>query len=85
MNHISPRLLVFFREKKESQKKYYRHSGYPGGLYSKTVSDVRKSKPNDIIKKAVTGMLPKTKMGKSMLKKLYIYENAQSPHDKNFK
>ncbi len=71
--------------KKETQKKYYHHSGYPGGLYSKTVSDVRGKKPNDLIRDAVFGMLPKTKMGKIMLKKLYIYQSNENPHKDKFK
>src|SRR3989344_2978676 len=55
--------------KKETQKIYYRHSGYPGGLYSRTAAQVRNKKPNDLIRNAVVGMLPKTKMGKTMVKK----------------
>ncbi len=71
---------VVLSGKKEDQKKYYRHSGYPGGLYSRTASQLRKEKPNDLIRNAVYGMLPKTKMGKIMLKKLHVYENEEHPY-----
>lgn len=66
--------------KKENQKIYYRHSGYPGGLYSKTASDIRSSSPTSLLRHAIVGMLPKTKMGKTMIKKLYIYEGTDHPH-----
>src|SRR3989344_5408458 len=71
--------------KKESQKKYYRHSGYPGGLYTKTAAQVRSAKPNDLVRHAIIGMLPKTRLGKQMLKKLFIYEGNQHPHQDKFK
>ncbi len=70
--------------KKETQKIYYHHSGYPGGLYSKTAAQLRSSKPNDLIRNAVIGMLPKTKMGKIMLKKLHIYTDGTHPHKDKF-
>jgi large subunit ribosomal protein L13 len=70
--------------KKETQKIYYHHSGYPGGLYSKTAAQLRAYKPNDLIRNAVIGMLPKTKMGKIMLKKLHIYKDSAHPHKDRF-
>lgn len=70
--------------KKESQKKYYRHSGYPGGLYTKKASDIRKQKPEELIKHAVERMLPKSRLGKIMIKKLYIYAGDEHPHKNNF-
>lgn len=63
------------------RKKYYSHSGYPGGLKEITYGELQKQKPNDIIKKAVIGMMPKTKLGKIMSKKLFIYEGAEHPHE----
>ncbi|HSX19112.1 MAG TPA: 50S ribosomal protein L13 [Candidatus Saccharimonadales bacterium] len=66
--------------KKETQKLYYRYSGYPGGLRSRTTQRVRETKPEEIIRHAVVGMLPKNKMGKLMVKKLYIYPDSQNPH-----
>jgi len=71
--------------KKESQKKYYHHSQYPGGLYVKTASQVRKQKPEDLIRHAVRGMLPRTKLGKLMLKKLFIYPESDHPYHNKFK
>lgn len=66
--------------KKEIQKKYYHHSQYPGGLYVKTASQIREKKPQDLIRHSVRGMLPKTKMGKLMLKKLFIYADTDHPY-----
>lgn len=71
--------------KKENQKVYYRHSGYPGGLYKKTAAQLRVQKPTDLLRNAVEGMLPKTKMGKTMLKKLYIYSGTDHPYNDKFK
>ena len=70
--------------KKETQKKYWRHSGYPGGLYSKTASQLRKQKPELLVKNAVVGMLPKTTLGKQMAKKLYIYAGDKHPYKDKF-
>lgn len=71
--------------KKESQKKYYHHSGYPGGLYSKTAAKVREQKPENLLKHAVVGMLPKNKLGRAMVRKLYIYKDATHKHQDKFK
>lgn len=71
--------------KKEKQKKYYRHSGYPGGLYMKTAEQIRSQKPEELIRNAIIGMLPKTKMGKIMLKKLYIFPDSNHPYKDKFK
>lgn len=59
--------------KKENQKKYVRHSGYPGGINVRTLSKVRESKPEEIITHAVSGMVPKTKLGRLMMKKLHVF------------
>lgn len=74
-----------FTGKKETQKKYFRHSGYPGGLYVKTAAQIRKSKPDQLIRHAVYGMLPKTKLAKVMLKKLFVYPSSEHPHKDKFK
>jgi len=71
--------------KKEEQKKYYRHSGYPGGLYVKTASQMRAKHPENIFRQAVIGMLPKTKLGKIMLKKLFVYPESDFPQKDKFK
>lgn len=66
--------------KKEQQKKYARHSGYPGGFKAETLSDVRENKPNELIIHAVKGMLPKTKLGRTMIKKLHVYPENEHPY-----
>ena len=65
---------------KLDQKKYHRHSGYPGGIKSKSLNEVLKSSAEDAISMAVKGMLPKNKIGKKMLTKLKIYKDAEHPH-----
>lgn len=71
--------------KKEQQKKYFRHSGYPGGLKEITFEKLIQKNPNEIIYKAVKGMLPKNKLSQVILKKLKVYpdehyqEKAQKP------
>ena len=76
---------VLLTGKKEDQKKYYHHSGYPGGMYAKTAKQVRVQKPEMLIRHAISGMLPKTKLGKIMLKKLYIYPQKEHPYQDKFK
>ena len=65
---------------KLNQKKYFKHSGYPGGIKSKSLDNVIKYSPEDAIRMAVKGMLPKNKLGKKMLTKLKIYKDAEHPH-----
>ena len=65
---------------KLNQKKYYKHSGYPGGIKSKSLDEVLKNSAEDAIRMAVKGMLPKNKLGKKMLTKLKIYNDAEHPH-----
>jgi len=65
---------------KEGDKLYRHHSGYPGGLKSKTAKVVRAERPETMIESAVWGMLPKSKLGRKMLKKLKVYRGAQHPH-----
>ena len=65
---------------KDIQKKYYRHSGYPGGLKSSTFSEIIEKNPEDIILKAVKGMLPKNKLSNSMISKLKVYKGENHPH-----
>jgi len=66
--------------KKLKNKYYYRHSGYPGGLKVMSAEDMLKKKPENLIKLAVRGMLPKNKLGRKQLKKLKIYAGADHPH-----
>jgi len=65
---------------KDIQKKYYKHTGYPGGLKSSTFSEIIEKKPENVILKAVKGMLPKNKLSSSMISKLKVYEGDNHPH-----
>ena len=65
---------------KLNQKKYFKHSGYPGGIKSKSLDNVIQNSPEDAIRMAVKGMLPKNKLGKKMLTKLKIYKDNDHPH-----
>jgi large subunit ribosomal protein L13 len=65
---------------KEQQKVYYRHSGYPGGLVKQSARRMRQTRPERMIELAVKGMLPKTKMGKQMYRKLKVYAGDKHPH-----
>ncbi len=65
---------------KLEQKTYYRHSGYIGGIKSATAKELLEKKPEAIIKKAVTGMLPKNRLGRKLGKKLFVYTGDQHPH-----
>lgn len=66
--------------KKESDKIYYRHTGYAGGLKSITLEKQRQQHPERIIEAAVKGMMPKGPLGRSMLKKLKVYAGGDHPH-----
>jgi large subunit ribosomal protein L13 len=66
--------------KKREQSKLYRYSGYPGGLKSETYGEVLKKHPARLIERVVWGMLPKTKLGRSMYRKLKVYPGAVHPH-----
>lgn len=66
---------------KLEDKLYYRHSGYLGGLKKKPVSKVMAENPEDVIFRAVKGMMPHNKLGKVMLKKLKVYAGAEHPHE----
>ncbi|MCJ7679362.1 MAG: 50S ribosomal protein L13 [Candidatus Aminicenantes bacterium] len=65
---------------KLDQKKYYSHSGYPGGIKEKTLKDLMEKKPEDVIRKAVWGMIPKNKLGRAVFKKLKVYRGTDHPH-----
>ena len=65
---------------KEQKKLYRRHSGYEGGLREERAVDVRKRKPVRLVEEAVRGMLPKTKMGDAMYRKLKVYAGPNHPH-----
>ena len=72
---------VRFSGKKETDKLYYRYSGYPGGLRTRTAKEMRQRRPDYIMRHAVKGMLPKGPLGRSMLKKLKVYASPTHPHE----
>jgi len=76
---INARHAVFTGAKND-QKIYYRHTLYPGGLRETTVKEMFEKKPEKVIELAVKGMLPKTKLGKAMAKKLKVYADAEHRH-----
>jgi large subunit ribosomal protein L13 len=71
---------VVLTGKKETQKLYSRHSGYPGGLRRRSVREVRASHPERIVQSAVRGMLPGNVLGESQLRKLKVYAGPNHPH-----
>ena len=71
---------VMLTGRKLDQKCYYRHSGYPGGLKTTTARQMLQRKPEEILRHAVRGMLPKNSLGRSLLKKLKIYAGGEHPH-----
>lgn len=65
---------------KLAQKKYYRHSGYIGGIKETSLETMLASKPQQVLIKAVKGMLPRNSLGRAMLKKLKVYAGTEHPH-----
>lgn len=66
--------------KKANQKIYYRHSGYPGGLKEITFRELFSKDPTQVVEAAVKGMLPKSRLGRAMFKKLRVYAGSEHPH-----
>ncbi len=62
------------------QKRYYRHSGYPGGLKEESLQRLMERKPELVIERAVKGMLPQNRIGRAMIKKLKVYGGSEHPH-----
>lgn len=62
------------------QKRYYRHSGYPGGLKEESLQALLARKPELVIERAVKGMLPQNRLGRAMMKKLKVYSGTEHPH-----
>ena len=65
---------------KLDQKQYHRHSGYPGGLRSRTLREQLDRRPTEVIRKAVKGMLPRNRLGRAQLGKLKVYAGPEHPH-----
>lgn len=66
---------------KETDKIYYRHSGYPGGLRAQTLAEVREKNPERVIESSIRGMLPHNRLGRQMFRKLKVYAGPDHPHD----
>ncbi|MYD45416.1 MAG: 50S ribosomal protein L13 [Gammaproteobacteria bacterium] len=66
--------------RKETDKIYYRHTGYPGGIKSRTLQEMREKRPEQIIQRAVKGMLPRNPLGRQVARKLKVYRGSEHPH-----
>jgi large subunit ribosomal protein L13 len=66
--------------KKLQDKEYARHSGYPGGFRTETLASLLERRPEEVIRRAVRGMLPRNRLGEKMIRKLYIYAGPEHPH-----
>ena len=66
--------------KKREEKRYYRHSGYPGGLRSRSLEEMLERRPEEVIRLAVRGMMPRSRLGRAQLRKLKIYAGPDHPH-----
>lgn len=71
--------------KKEEQKNYYRHSGYPGGFRQETLKELRGRRPEQIITHAVKGMLPQNKLRDRMLRRLFVFSGSEHKYGDKFK
>ncbi len=71
---------VVFTGNKLAAKTYIRYSGYAGGQKSRTAQELFDKKPTEVLEKAVRGMLPKTKLGRAQIKKLFLYTGTEHPH-----
>ena len=69
---------------KEGSKQYFRHSGYPGGFKAETLLNLRNRRPEEIIKRAVSGMLPQNKLKAKMLKRLYVFAKEEHNYKDKF-
>ena len=65
---------------KLADKRYYRHSGYPGGLKSRTLQEMLDRRPEEVIRRAVKGMVPRNRLGRKQLTKLKVYAGPEHPH-----
>lgn len=66
--------------KKRTDKRYYRHSGYPGGIKSRTLEEMLDRRPEEVIRKAVKGMLPRNRLARRQITKLKVYAGPEHPH-----
>jgi large subunit ribosomal protein L13 len=66
---------------KRTDKIYYRHSGYPGGIRSRTFNEMLERRPEEVIRKAVKGMLPRNRLARQQINKLKVYAGPEHPHE----
>jgi large subunit ribosomal protein L13 len=66
---------------KMNSKRYWRHSGYPGGIRSRTLSEMLEKQPEEVIRKAVKGMMPRNSLARKQLLKLKVYAGPEHPHE----
>jgi large subunit ribosomal protein L13 len=67
--------------KKLEKKTYFRHTGYIGGVRTEALSEMMATRPEEVVRRAVKGMLPKTRLGRQMIKKLKVYSGEKHPHE----
>jgi large subunit ribosomal protein L13 len=72
--------LISVTGNKRQEKRYYRHSGYPGGLRSRTLEEMLARRPEEVIRLAVKGMLPRNRLARAQLRKLKVYAGPDHPH-----
>ena len=72
---------VYVSGNKETEKIYFSHSGYPGGLRAESLEQVRRDHPERLVEQAVRGMLPKNRLGRQMMRKLKVYAGPDHPHE----
>lgn len=77
--------LIKVTGNKKDQKEYARHSGFPGGFRSETLGRLLDRRPEAVIEHAVRGMIPKTKLGNKMIKRLHVFADANHPYQKQVK
>jgi large subunit ribosomal protein L13 len=82
---INAKDVIFTGANKKEQKVYHRHTGYFGGVKSEKLAELIKKNPEKLFKLATRGMLPKTTLGRAMLKKLKVYEGSEHPHTAQLK
>ena len=66
---------------KRAEKRYWRHSGYPGGIRSRTLGEMLERRPEEVIRRAVRGMLPRNRLARKQLTKLKVYAGPEHPHE----
>ena len=66
---------------KEQDKMYYNHSGFPGGMRKRNAATMREKYPEEMVERAIWGMIPHNRLGRKMIKKLHVYRGSEHPHE----